>query len=229
MKGKKELVFWTAYRRLHESIGSRHWWPARTPFEMMVGAILTQNTSWNNAHKAIENLREHNLLVPHKLAKISPVKLAQLIYSSGYHTQKAYKIKALLEWFRQYDYDLKKVQTRHPKRDENVRKEILSIHGVGPETADSILCYALKLPYFVVDAYTIRWVKRYSPNLASTRYEILREGVEQEFTSCSQGSELVQHYNEFHALLVYLGKHYCTKSLPICESCPLQKKCRQKI
>lgn len=228
----KKAFFVEAYLKLYQSIGARGWWPARSNFEVMVGAILTQNTSWKNVERAVNALRQRKLLDPRKIEKLSLRELACLIRSSGYYRQKALKLKALLAWFRSYNYSIRSVRSRFKTRELELRKELLGVYGIGPETADSILCYAFGLPFFVVDAYTFRWLERYAPSsiLPSRlgKYDILRKMVEDEFRLHFKTAELTRHFNEFHALLVHLGKRFCTKRKPLCFSCPLQKKCAQK-
>ena len=196
-----------------------------------MGAILTQNTSWKNVEKAIEALRQRKLLSPRKIEALPLNELASLVRSSGYYRQKALKLKALLQWFSSYGYSIKRIRSRFQAQELKLRQELLQIYGVGPETADSILCYAFDLPFFVVDAYTFRWLRRYAPShaLKADKYEVLRKTVEDEFARNFKAAELRQHFNEFHALLVYLGKYFCTKRKPACPSCPLQKSCAQNV
>ena len=195
----------------------------------MVGAILTQNTSWKNVEKAIDALRQRKVLSPRKMAELPLGELAALIRSSGYYRQKALKLKALLQWFGVYGHSIKAIRSRFMAQEIKLREELLDIYGVGPETADSILCYAFDLPFFVVDAYTFRWLGRYAPSYAVDKYEALRKRVEDEFARNYKTAELVGHFNEFHALLVYLGKYFCTKRKPACPSCPLQGNCAQNV
>ncbi len=234
-------VFIEAYLELYRSIGPRHWWPAQSPFEMMLGAILTQNTSWANVEKALASLASKKLLEASKLAKLSAAELAPLIRSSGYYNQKARKILSLVQWFSAYDYSIAEVLQHFTKGKRNpaspaikegqeaLRKELLSLYGIGPETADSILCYAMGLPYFVVDAYSLRWLARYQPDYAWISYEDLRLRVQSEFELYFPQKQWNKHYNEFHALLVYLAKHICTKREAHCAACPLNQKCAKNI
>ena len=227
---KQHNIFSRAYLKLFKSLGPRHWWPAKTTFEIMVGAILTQNTSWKNVEKAMLALGRAGKLQPQKMAKTAEHDLAAMIRSSGYYNQKARKLKAFLHWFRGYGYSIGKVKAAFPSDDwDSLRQELLGIYGIGRETADSILCYALELPYFVVDAYTFRWIGRYAPQMATDNYEVLRKRVESDFLACFSKQELVQCFNEFHAQLVYLGKHFCIKSSPRCIQCPIRKSCRQNV
>lgn len=202
------------YRRLRSSFGGQRWWPADTPFEVMVGAILTQNTSWLNVEKAISNLKSHNLLRPHKLSKLPLKRLASLIRPSGYYNIKAKRLKSFLKFFiGNYGGDIKKMRETKPLF---LREQLLCVNGIGPETADSILLYALDMPLFVVDAYTKR--------------VLLRHGLIEEGASYGEVQKLftqnikkeVKLFNEYHALLVKLGKEYCLKNKPKCDICPLR-------
>jgi endonuclease III related protein len=202
------------YDALLSAYGPQHWWPGRTRFEVIVGAILTQSTSWSNVELAIAALRGQNLLSPSALERISTPRLARLIRSSGYFRQKALKLKAFVHFLRQhYGGSLDKLlATPTPQ----LREQLLSIRGIGPETADSILLYAGKLPVFVVDAYTRRILERHQ--LADRRhsYGYIRQLFEQNLQAS------VPLYNEYHALLVRTGKHFCRKRAPQCEDCALR-------
>ena len=224
-------VFIPAYQKLYQRVGSLHWWPAQTPFEVMVGAILTQNTNWRNVEKALSRLREEGYLSdPQAMAKMPIDRLASMIRSSGYYNQKARKLKALLSWFARYRFSLPRVLGQSKKNPAGVlRRELLGIHGIGPETADSILCYAFSLPYFVVDSYTIRWANRYNPQHSSSSYEAMRSLVESEFQNHYPKSQLNRQYNEFHAQLVHLCVDVCKKRNPLCEDCILQKNCAKNL
>ena len=196
------------YNLLFAAYGPRKWWPAETAFEMMVGAILTQNTTWTNVKKALANFG--NKLSPQFIETVSLAELAQIIRSSGFYNQKTNSLKALTKWFKKYAYDLQKVE----KVDgEILREELLAVKGVGRETADSILTYALEKPFFIVDAYTRRILSRVGYKLPKT-YDQIRLKIE-----ASIPRDLYI-YNEFHALLVEHAKRYCQKS-PRCEGCPL--------
>lgn len=219
-------VFRRAYADLLAHAGPSGWWPGKSAFEVMVGAILTQNTSWKNVERAIAELRSRRLLQPAEMARIAPAKLAPIIRSSGYYNQKALKLHALLEWYAGYGYSPGRVRRAFAPNDwGRLREELLNIRGVGRETADSILCYAFDAPFFVVDAYTVRWVERYAPQLATRDYETLRALVETEFSRVFAENELPAHYNEFHALIVRLGARYCAKRKPHCSACPLYDSC----
>ena len=202
------------YRLLLGAIGPRHWWPADSPFEVIIGAILTQNTAWKNVERAICNLKEHGLLSPEKLSKVPEKKLAELIRPSGYFNQKAKKIKRFVEYFLNHHSGRIKKMAR--TRTEILRKELLSVYGIGPETADSILLYALKKPVFVVDTYTRRILHRHGWLQEKASYDELQDF----FMSRLPADETF--FNEFHALLDYIGHFYCRKT-PDCDACPLQK------
>lgn len=204
------------YDLLLQAYGPRHWWPAKTPYEMMVGAILTQNTTWTNVERALANLGEK--LSPEYIAAVPLAELGQLIRSSGYYNQKAVRLKALTNWYAQYAYDVEKARRRDGTA---LRAELLAIKGVGRETADSILVYALNKPYFVIDAYTRRIFGRLGYTLPET-YDELRLFIEQKIPRD------LAVYQEFHALLVEHAKQACTK-VPGCAGCCLEKRCAQKI
>lgn len=210
---KNQILNWI-YKRLFETFGARNWWPGDTPFEISIGAILTQNTAWLNVEKAINNLKNHNLLEPKKLKEIPQDKLAELIRPAGYYNLKAERLKAFVEFlFLHYDGDLDKMFNRDMWE---LRQELLKVKGIGLETADSILLYAGNKPIFVVDSYTRRIL---------TRHNLIDEKA-----SYSQIQSLfmenlppdVQLYNEYHALIVQLGKEIC-KSKPNCQSCPIKE------
>jgi endonuclease-3 related protein len=200
------------YKLLFERFGPQDWWPGDTPFEVIIGAILTQNTNWTNVEKAITNLKKAKSLTPDKLHTIDISKLAELIRPAGYFNIKALRLKNFLNWlFNDYDGKLKNLDDVPTDR---LREELLSIKGVGPETADSILLYALDRPVFVVDAYTARITARHHLIDAGAGYDEIKELFE------SHLIEDVKTFNEYHALLVRLGKEFC-KPTPRCDSCPL--------
>jgi endonuclease-3 related protein len=193
--------------------GPQRWWPGRTPFEVIIGAILTQNTSWANVEPAIENLRREKLLTPRAIASVSALRLARLIRSSGYFRQKTKKLKAFVRFLRaEYHGSLAKMfRTPTPA----LREQLLAVHGIGPETADSILLYAGKHFVFVVDAYTRRMLERHGLAHTKHSYEDIRQLFER---SLPMDAAL---YNEFHALIVHTGKHYCRARNPRCNECAL--------
>jgi len=200
------------YERLLAAYGPQHWWPADSPFEVIVGAVLTQNTNWQNVAKAIRNLREADLLSLHGLHELSAEELAEYIRPCGYYQLKAGRLKNLLRFIvQQYDGDLEQMFAR--PRDE-LREELLGINGVGPETADSILLYAGNLPSFVVDAYTHRIFKRHGWIEFEADYYALQE-------LCESGLDRdAAIFNEYHALLVRVGNQHC-RATPKCNGCPL--------
>lgn len=220
-------MFLRTYQQLLAAFGERHWWPAKTKFEVMAGAILVQNTAWTNASKALGELRLAGLLAPRRLDALSAEEIAPLIRSSGYFNDKARKLKAVLHWFSRYGYSVTRVRRAFADRGDDLRAELLAIHGVGPETADSFLCYAFDLPFFVVDAYTFRWLERFAPRERAElgKYELLRGAVEREFRRKYDGDELTRHLGEFHAQLVRLGARLCLKREPKCGDCPLRMTC----
>lgn len=191
-----------------------HWWPAETPFEVIVGAILTQNTAWVNVERALNNLRSAGLLTPSALLRIKTPRLAELVRPSGYFRQKAKKLKAFV-WFLQAEYggSLKRM-FRTPTSE--LREQLLAVHGIGTETADAILLYAGNHPVFVVDAYTYRIFGRHGITGGEPDYEKVRALFE---TALPRHAELL---NEFHALIVSTGKNWCRKKAPRCEECPLR-------
>jgi len=201
------------YNALFNAYGPQHWWPGRTRFEVIVGAILTQNTSWTNVERAIVELRREKALSPKTLERVPLAHLARLIRSSGYFRQKARKLKAFVHFLRvEYGGSLDKLFATPTAE---LRQQLLRVHGIGPETADSILLYAGRHPVFVVDAYTRRILERH--NLAHGRhsYEEIQQLFEQNLPSNAP------LFNEYHALIVHTGKHFCRKRDPDCQHCAL--------
>jgi endonuclease III related protein len=201
------------YDRLFQALGPQEWWPGESPFEVMVGAVLVQNTSWKNVERAIENLRDAGVLEPHALYALPPSELEVLIQPAGYFRVKAKRLRNLLRFVVQrYDGSLdamREVQT------SQLREELLAVNGIGPETADSILLYALGKPVMVVDAYTHRIWARHGWIDYDTDYHQLQE------TIASGLPDEAPLLNELHALVVNVGKHWC-KRVPKCEECPLR-------
>ncbi len=215
---KKDLL--TIHDLLLERSGPQHWWPAETPFEVVVGAILTQSTSWKNVEKALSDLKKEGLLNPKTLHEIDVNILAAKIKPAGYYNAKARKLKEYMNHlYANYAGDLDDMFKSDGRR---LRDELLSIWGIGPETADSIVLYAAEKPEFVVDAYTKRIFSRLGYVDESVSYEGLKEFSEQNLP------RNVKIYNEFHALLVLLGKEHCRKTKPVCDGCPLEKRCLKK-
>jgi endonuclease-3 related protein len=207
----------TSLRRYYDALfaahGPQHWWPGRSAFEIIVGAILTQNTSWRNVEIAIRNLRSEKLLTPRAMEDVSFARLARLIRSSGYFRQKAKTLKCFVGFLRSgYGGSLNRM-FRAPSA--VLREELLAVHGIGPETADAILLYAGKQPVFVVDAYTRRMLERHGLAAPKQSYEEIRHLFEDRLP---RDAAL---YNEFHALIVRTGKEYCRTSNPRCSECPL--------
>lgn len=212
MKSEQKLLL-EIYRRLLAHFGHRHWWPARTPFEVMVGAILTQNTAWANVEKAIANLRAARALTPRALAAVPPAKLREFIRPSGYFNQKEKKLRAFLDYFLAPPYRGSVARLRRAEAGR-VRAELLAVWGIGPETADSILLYALGRPVFVVDAYTRRVFGRLGLTDPAAEYDELQAYFTVQLPADTQ------LYNDFHAQVVELGARYC-KARPDCAGCPL--------
>jgi len=201
------------YRTLYHAYGPRHWWPGETSFEVMVGAILTQNTSWRNVEKAIQKLKRKGILYLGGIHRLGKRELAPLIRSSGYYRIKADRLKALIDFlYEEFDGDLKKMRIR---KLEALREKLLGVKGIGPETADSILLYGLKKPIFVVDAYTKRILSRHGVIPEKASYE----EVQNLFMDHLPHNEKL--FNEYHALIVHLGKMVCRK-VPKCDICPLK-------
>ncbi|GBE01125.1 endonuclease III [bacterium BMS3Bbin06] len=207
----KELIP-DIYKRLHTAFGPQHWWPGDGPFEVMVGAILTQNTNWGNVEKAINNLKASGVLDPLSIYKMDNSTLSGLIRPAGYYNIKAERLKAFVGYFTKgYSGQVGKMEKR---KTEVLRKELLDIKGIGPETADSILLYALKRPVFVIDAYTKRVLSRHGILVGKADYNEFQELFHLVLP------EDVVLFNEYHALFVRLGKELC-RPKPRCDGCPL--------
>jgi endonuclease-3 related protein len=201
------------YKKLFAYFGPQHWWPAESSFEVMVGAILTQNTNWQNAELAIGNLKRQGLLDPRRLFGIPKKNLARFIRPAGYYNIKAARLRNFLTFFlRRYQGDCRKMRGQETAA---LRQELLSVSGIGPETADSILLYALEKPVFVVDAYTKRIFLRHKIIAGGATYEAVQKIFMQNLKT------EVKLFNEYHALLAKLGKDFCRKSQPLCKTCPL--------
>jgi endonuclease-3 related protein len=239
------------FETLYQAWGRQHWWPAQSRFEVVVGAYLTQNTSWTNVEKALANVRKARLLTIGGVRRTPRAKLEQLIRPAGYFRQKAQRLKMFVRFLDQrYGGSLARM-LRAPTA--KLRQELLALHGVGPETADSILLYAGQHPVFVVDAYTRRILERHGLISSMAAYNDNRELFERALApvapetlaqveqgpragdsplgSCHPPSAMstaartpaAQVMNEMHGLIVGVGKNYCKKSQPACEQCPLQK------
>lgn len=206
-------VLMEIYNKLYQTYGPRHWWPGDTSFEVMVGAILTQNTSWRNVDKAIQKLKGKGVLNPRGIHHLKKSQLASLIKSSGYYRIKTDRLKCFIDFlFEEYDGNIEEMGR---ERLGALREKLLKVKGVGPETADSILLYGLKKPIFVVDAYTKRILSRHGLISEKASYE----EVQKLFMDYLPLDEKL--FNEYHALLVHLGKTVC-KKMPRCELCPIK-------
>src|ERR1700680_3542761 len=236
------------YHTLFSAWGRQHWWPAQSRLEVIVGAYLTQNTSWTNVEKALGHLRKARLLTISGIRRTPQPALEQLIRPSGYFRQKAQRLKTFVNFLDQrYGGSLSRMFARPPTE---LRDELLALKGVGPETADSILLYAGNHPVFVVDAYTRRILERHEIISPDATYEEIRELFERALgafpglarprlasvdatksrpahspsaTSQAKRSTVAQIYNDMHGLIVSVGKLYCLKSKPRCEECPLRQ------
>ena len=209
---RKRTQLLAVYRTLYDTLGPQHWWPADSPFEVIIGAILTQNTSWNNVEKALKNLKDKELLDPLKLYDVREGLLARTIKPSGFFNIKAKRVKHFMQFlFEGYRGSIEKM---FEKDLLSLREELLTVNGMGPETVDSILLYAGGKPVFVVDAYTKRIFTRHKLVPEDARYGevqgLFMDNLEHD----------VPMFNEYHALLVNVGKNFC-KSKPRCEQCPL--------
>ena len=201
------------YEILLEHFGPQGWWPGETPFEIMVGAVLTQNTNWSNVSKAIDNLKNDNLLSFGKLHAMPQELLAEKIRPAGYYNLKAARLKNLLNFIAQkYNGSLDEMFAVDM---HTLREEIVAVKGIGPETADAILLYAGSKPVFVVDAYTHRIFARHDIIAAEEGYHEI-----QEYFSLALPED-VALFNEYHALIVRTGKEFCKKGNPLCSNCPL--------
>jgi endonuclease-3 related protein len=201
------------YEKLLAHYGDLQWWPAKTPYEMIVGAVLVQNTAWSNVEKAIANFGDR--LNPQFVIHADIGELASVIRSAGFFNQKAAYLKAVTAWFARYNFDVPAIRREPP---EKLRPELLSVKGIGKETADSILLYAFGFPTFVIDAYTMRLCARY-PVDAGNSYDSVKAHFE---ASLPRDVKL---YNNYHAAMVCTCKDFCRKSKPLCEKCPLWGMC----
>jgi endonuclease-3 related protein len=209
---KRRLL--TVYRRLHASHGPQHWWPGDTRFEIMVGAVLTQNTAWSNVERAIANLKAARALTPEVIVRAPHRRLAAWLRPSGYFNVKARRLRALCEWLLAEGGVKKLARLPTPL----LRERLLAVHGVGPETADDILLYAFGRPVFVIDAYTRRLFARLGLIEGRERYEPLRQMLERRL-----GADAAL-FNEYHALIVAHAKDVC-RPRPHCPDCALGALC----
>jgi endonuclease III related protein len=248
---KPESDIGVYFRTLYDAWGRQHWWPAQSRFEVIVGAYLTQNTSWTNVERALRSLRQARCLSLRGIRDTPLPKLERLIRSAGYFRQKAGRLKTFVRFLDEgYGGSLDRMFAQPTAK---LRDELLALHGVGPETADSILLYAGNHPVFVVDAYTRRILERHKLIGPRATYEEIRALFEGALGAVTTGSAessaergqptsrppgsshppsrmsqakrtaLVQAFNEMHGLIVGVGKNYCLKSQMRCEQCPLQK------
>lgn len=209
----RERYLMQFYGYMLDRLGPSNWWPGTNAFEVCVGAILTQNANWKNVQKAILRLEERSLLYPEELYKLAEEELAELIRPAGYFRIKARRLKNFLFFLKEEaTFDLKALCRQDLGQ---LRDKLLSVKGIGPETADSILLYALKKPSFVVDAYTARICNRHNLVEEDIGYEELRNYFMDVLP------ENVDLFNEFHALFVRVGNHWCKKKSPLCGDCPL--------
>ena len=207
-------TIYAMYEAMLNELGPSHWWPGETPFEIAVGAILTQNTNWKNVEKAIDNLKEVDCLSAQSMYSLPPEKLAELIRPAGYYNIKAGRLRNFLTFLQhEADWDMKNLKGRELPE---LRQQILSIKGVGPETADCILLYGLEYPSFVVDAYTHRVLGRHGLAYEDIDYHELQA------IFMDALPEDVAVYNEYHALIVRVGKDWCKKKAGFCNTCPLR-------
>ncbi len=211
MNTRKKLF--RIYTKLYDEFGPRNWWPGDTPFEVIIGAILTQNTAWLNVEKAIKNLKKAGLLKPKKLFAIKTKRLASLIRPAGYYNIKASRLKNFLNFL--FDKHGGSVDRLLKVRMPILREQLLQVNGIGPETADSIILYAAKKPVFVVDAYTRRMFSRHKLINDTATYQEIQDFFMKHLPKKQQ------LFNEYHALIVELGKNIC-KTKPNCSICPLE-------
>lgn len=228
---KPSNIYHRAYLTLLEEYGGQGWWPlsrgrvhpqyhrgeARTPrdrWEVVVGAILTQNTSWTNVERALANLNRKKLTSPTKISRLEESELAELIRPSGYYRQKANRLRTLAQFIVENP-----LQALADQSDRELRQTLLGQKGIGPETADDILLYAFSRPFFVIDAYTVRIARRWGCGDDSMKYG----DWQREFSR--HLPEDVDLYQEYHALLVEHAKMACTRRYPQCESCCLRDLC----
>lgn len=211
----------TVYNHLYKRYGPQYWWPAETPFEVMVGTVLTQNTAWTNVERAIFNLKQADALSPEAIISAPHEVLAEWLRPSGYFNIKAKRLKNYCEWYQaQGGFDaLNKLD------DHALRHAVLSVNGVGPETADDILLYAFERPVFVIDAYTRRIFSRLGMLDHDMGYEHMRHHFEQQL---AKEKKRVALFNEYHAQIVIHAKEHC-RVKPQCKGCPLRRGCEAKL
>ena len=211
---RRKPDFLEVYKTLSEFYGPTGWWPGDSPFEIAVGAILTQNTAWSNVEKAINNLKNLNLLSPNKIVSVKRSVLEEAIRSSGYFRQKAERLVTFCTYL--IENYKGKIELMAKKDTQKLREELLAIKGIGEETADDILLYACEHPIFVVDAYTRRIFSRHGLIDGNTKYKKIQEIFHKNLPKD------IFIYKEYHGLIVWTGKDFCRK-IPKCERCPLNK------
>jgi endonuclease III related protein len=217
--GAPAIALRRAYELMRARFGHQHWWPGETPFEVSVGAILTQNTSWTNVERAIANLKSAGVLTARKMFALPEGELARLIRPAGYFNVKARRLRAFLRMLvEEFHGELELFFAGETAR---VRKRLLAINGVGPETADSLLLYAGGHPSFVVDAYTKRIFSRHHWSPTEADYDSVKRLCESAI-AVKAGGERLDYWQDYHAQLVMVGKHYCRPQEPRCEECPLR-------
>ncbi len=229
---KKERIRKT-FKLLFNKFGPQFWWPGDTPFEIMVGAVLTQQTAWRNVEKAISNLKSENKLSPYEIYRTSCKELAEIIKPAGFYNLKACRLKEFVRFFvEKYGADERKMADAETLK---LREELLSVRGIGKETADSILLYALNKPVFVTDAYTKRIYSRLGVICGKETYDEVRKLFESALSEEKflnyiennfdfEGDVRVYVFKEMHALIVKEGKEFCKKK-PVCKVCPLKQMC----
>lgn len=210
-----------AFQRMYQRYGSQSWWPGDSQLEIIVGAVLTQNTNWKNVELAIDNLRQANVLSIVELLRIETKEMEKLIRPAGYYRVKTKRLRNVLRFIVS---QFGSIEAMFRCELSTLRKQLLEVNGIGPETADAILLYAGGLPTFVIDAYTNRVAKRHGWIDKEASYDSLKELFEthlQDFRGTNGEYETATAlFNEYHALLVNVGKDYC-KPTPRCEDCPL--------
>lgn len=208
-----------AYQLMRERFGHQHWWPGETPFEVCIGAILTQNTSWTNVERALANLKREALLEPARLFALEEKRLAELLRPAGYFNVKARRVRSFLRvLLEQFGGSLEQLFAGNTGE---VRERLLAIHGLGPETADSMLLYAGGHHRFVVDAYTRRIFYRHGWACPDVQYDGLQRLCEESLNHKGLGERL-DYWQDYHAQLVMVGKHYCRAQYADCDHCPLK-------
>lgn len=208
------------YHRLISHYGPQHWWPGETPFEVIIGAILTQSAAWTNVEKAVTNLKTADALSPSKIRDLPLGEMARLIHPCGYYNAKAAKLNAFVSWLGEYYHD--NLNSLFALEPEALRRQLLSLNGIGEETADSIMLYAGEKPIFVIDAYTKRIISRVGLLPDTAVYKVFQEFF---MNNLPPDTHL---FNEFHALLVTLGKNACQKK-PLCSECCLADICQKRL